>query len=360
VVPAAVFIRKASDSLAKSRALQLLLIVVIIGLVAIIGNALIGSSHADSILPPNLDATQGTVGGGASVISDSTALNGKCTVYFGSVPSGTTSCNSTGIGTNTPPPPSSVQPVSGIAPPGGGTWNLAFDDEFNLDNDNLNSSDWSVGWPPTSNPVSPPDGGTSTPEDDCYLASNVTVTSTLNLSVTPNSANTACNNGASEPWYGSFVSSAEIDGGGIGPNLFSVSDTATSHGAYIEARITMPTDSSGTVADWPGFWADSYPSDGELDIAEGLNGQICYHFHNVNGAPGACPAGNYAGTHTFAAEWNPTVGANFYYDGQYVGNLPASETSNNAMRLLISNTVGSYGGPQEASTMNVSYVRVWD
>ena len=59
---------------------------------------------------------------------------------------------------------------------------------------------------------------------------------------------------------------------------------------YMEARIWLP--GSGSIADWPAFWADgqNWPTDGEIDILEGLGGQACAHFHNPAGAPGPAPA----------------------------------------------------------------------
>ena len=60
---------------------------------------------------------------------------------------------------------------------------------------------------------------------------------------------------------------------------------------YMEARIWLP--GSARIADWPAFWADgqNWPTDGEIDVLEGLSGQACVHFHNSAGGAGPAPAG---------------------------------------------------------------------
>ena len=39
----------------------------------------------------------------------------------------------------------------------------------------------------------------------------------------------------------------------------------------------------GEVANWPGVWPDGqhWPEDGEIDIAEGIGGQVCAHLHDA-------------------------------------------------------------------------------
>ena len=50
--------------------------------------------------------------------------------------------------------------------------------------------------------------------------------------------------------------------------------------------------SPGEVANWPGVWADgqNWPQDGEIDIAEGIGGQMCAHLHNA-ADPAGVPGG---------------------------------------------------------------------
>ena len=54
---------------------------------------------------------------------------------------------------------------------------------------------------------------------------------------------------------------------------------------FIEARVWLPgvPGSPGEVANWPGVWADgqNWPEDGEIDIAEGIGGQVCAHLHSA-------------------------------------------------------------------------------
>ena len=65
---------------------------------------------------------------------------------------------------------------------------------------------------------------------------------------------------------------------------------------FIEARVWLPAvaGNPGEVANWPGVWADgqSWPEDGEIDIAEGLDGEVCAHFHgpaDPSGVQGRLP-----------------------------------------------------------------------
>ena len=66
---------------------------------------------------------------------------------------------------------------------------------------------------------------------------------------------------------------------------------------FIEARLWLPgvPGNPGDVANWPGLWTDgkNWPEDGEIDIAEGIHGQVCAHFHgpdNPSGVSVGCPS----------------------------------------------------------------------
>ena len=137
----------------------------------------------------------------------------------------------------------------------------------------------------------------------------------------------------------------------------------------VEARVWVPAVAGkpSQVANWPAVWADGkhWPEDGEIDIAEGLNGVMCAHLHNtanpdgIGPRGGACPAGSYVGGwHTFAVDWEPGS-LTFYYDRRDVGRITSGVTSA-PMFLVLDYATGDAGGPVQApATMKVEYVRVW-
>ena len=132
----------------------------------------------------------------------------------------------------------------------------------------------------------------------------------------------------------------------------------------IEARIYLPG-SGGTIDNWPSFWTDgqSWPTDGEMDIAEGLGGGASYHFHwGTPSSPqqsGSPVAGDFTGWHTYAANWQPGR-VDFYYDGARVGTITTGITSS-PMYIILNYAVSqTFGGPiVTPATMKVDYVRVW-
>ena len=224
-----------------------------------------------------------------------------------------------------------------------GDWKLAFDDEFN--GTRLDTVRWSTGW--YGSGITPP---VDSREKDCYDPAQVTEGGgALGLTVIRKSED--C--GISDPVYATGLVSTQ--------GKFSFT-----HG-FIEARVWLPAAAGnpGEAANWPGVWADgqSWPEDGEIDIAEGIAGRVCAHFHgpaapNGLGAGGrtGCPDGNYAGGwHTFAADWEPGI-VTYYYDGVDIGSVTSGITSA-PMFLILGYAAGNpYQAPD---TMRVDYVRVW-
>jgi beta-glucanase (GH16 family) len=238
--------------------------------------------------------------------------------------------------TATPSPTPTPTPAPSTGPVGmPGTWTLRFADEFSS---GLDTSKWNVGWFGTG-VTKAPNGA----EWACMDPANVRVANgELQLSLA--SRQQSCG-GTTQPYSGGLVNTN-------GKFEFS-------YGAY-EVRAWLPG-TGGVMANWPAIWADgqNWPTDGEIDVMEGLGGQACWHFHYTGGGPGGCASGTYfGGWHTFAANWEPGA-ITYYYDGVQVGRLTSGITSAPEY-LILANSTGQWGGPTlTPATMRVDYVRVW-
>ncbi|GAA2487788.1 hypothetical protein GCM10010276_27860 [Streptomyces longisporus] len=254
-------------------------------------------------------------------------------------PTPTSTSTPTATSTATAGEPSSAPSTTVAAPLGiPGTWRNVFSDEF--DGTNLDGSKWNPNWLGCSGCVTPP---VNSSEEAAYSPSQVSVSGGyLHLKAIQQSTTV---NGKTHPYVSGLVESN-------GKAQFT-------YGAF-EARIYTPA--SGTqIANWPAFWTDgqNWPTDGEMDVMEGLSGSACYHFHSPAGGPGGCAPGSYTGWHTYGAEWKPGA-VTYYYDGKQVGQITSGITSA-PMYLILNNAVSStYGGPtQVPADMMVDYVRVW-
>ena len=217
----------------------------------------------------------------------------------------------------------------------GTNWALAFHDDFT--GTSLNTTNWAPYWfsDGTLNPGSNTRG----------YASNVTVNAQLNLRLN-NLTNGAC------------VSSNPH--GGAKPGF------QFTYG-YAEAQLTLPTN-SGVIAHWPAWWLDGqhWPTDGEIDIMEGLSGHAAWHYHyDSGGGLDSHPIGGNIntnpGTHIYGVNWYPGH-LDFYYDGTLAAsasnaNLSGGATiSSSPMYLILNHDAGSQSG---SATMVVHYVRVF-
>jgi hypothetical protein len=130
-------------------------------------------------------------------------------------------------------------------------------------------------------------------------------------------------------------------------------------GGYFEAKISLPGN-SGKIYNWPAFWTDGqyWPTDGEMDIMEGLGGLAACHFHSSVGGPGFDLSGDYTGTHIFGAYWKPGQFVNYYYDGKLVGSIAQGITSQ-PMYIVLNVGVGEGSQTIAPSIMSVAYVRHW-
>ncbi len=244
------------------------------------------------------------------------------------------SSGSTNTGGSGSSPPSSTMP-DGVS----GNWTLKFDDEFS--GSSLDTTKWSTGWLAAG--ITPP---VNSEELECYDPSQVSVSGGyLNLSVVAKQE--SCG-GTARPYASGMINSY---------NKFDFTY------GFIQASIYLPGNSSGTIYNWPAWWSDgqglNWPTDGELDVVEGLGGQACFHFHSPSGAPGGCVSSNYTGWHTYGANWQPGS-VTYYYDGTEVGQINSGITSVPQFLVLNLAVDNSNGGPISVpSTMKVDYVRVW-
>ncbi|QHW30930.1 family 16 glycosylhydrolase [Paenibacillus rhizovicinus] len=219
-----------------------------------------------------------------------------------------------------------------------GSWNLAFNDEFN--GTSLDTSVWNSNWFGAAGAVSPP---VNAYETAAYDPAQVSVGGgSLSLATVSKPVTV---NGTAYPYRSGLINSN-------GHKQFT-------YGAF-EARIYLPASGAGVIANWPAFWTDgqNWPTDGEMDIMEGISGQAQYHFHSPSGGPGGSASGDFTGWHTYGADWE-SGSVNYYYDGALVGTISSGITSS-PMYLILDYAIGMYGGPTLVpATMKVDYVRVW-
>jgi beta-glucanase (GH16 family) len=226
--------------------------------------------------------------------------------------------------------PGSPRPVGGAA----GPWNLVFDSGFN--GPSLDTSQWSTGF--FGSGITQPDNSF---EQECYDPAQVSVANgELDLTAIAKAENCG---GVTRPYASGIVTTN-------GKFSFTY--------GYMEARIWLP--GSGNIADWPAFWAvgQNWPTDGEIDVLEGLGGQACAHFHNSAGQRGLCVGGTFTGGwHTFAANWQPGS-ITCYYDGTKIWQDVSGVTSA-PMYLILDLALDGSPSNTVPATMRVDYVRVW-
>jgi beta-glucanase (GH16 family) len=224
-----------------------------------------------------------------------------------------------------------------------GSWKLVLNSEF--DGRQL-PADWHTGW--FGSGVTPPvnRGG----ERDCYSPKNVTFPGdgTMHLNVT--AQRSSCD-GVTRRYTGAMVTTDLKSGGGKPGFEYTY--------GVLQARVYIPADGA-RIADWPAVWADgqNWPTDGEDDVVEGLDGAACFHFDDPLGRMGGCDHSLTPGWHTFASDWRPGS-VTYYYDGALVGAVSAGVTSA-PMYVALDNTVSTHGANVTAAdSLRVQYVRVW-
>lgn len=223
-----------------------------------------------------------------------------------------------------------------MAIPVNGSWTLTFDEEFN--GTAIDTAKWGTNWLGADGAITKP---INSEELAAYDPNQVSVAGgLLHLNaiaspVTVNGINYDYRSGIVQS-YGSFRQAY----------------------GYFEARINLQG-TDGQIADWPAFWTtgETWPTDGEMDIMEGLGGSAAYNFHTPNGGRGAAVAGDYTGWHTYGALWEPNK-VSFYYDNELVGFITGDITS--APQYLILNLgIGVNSILQVPAEMQVDWVHVY-
>jgi beta-glucanase (GH16 family) len=225
-----------------------------------------------------------------------------------------------------------------------GSWNLAFDDEFN--GTSLNTAVWNTGW--LSSGVT---GPMNTEEEECYgPGQDVEANGELDINMTAAPQTGCAMNGGNSP----AVNEPYLSG------MINTRGTFSYTYGYIETRVWLPG-STGAGLDWPAVWevGNPAPADGEIDVVEGLGGQACWHFHDPSETGyGGCSGVYAGGWHTFGADWEPGS-VTWYYDGAKVG-VETTNITGDPMYIIADLAAdNTYGGPAGAGTMKIDYIRVW-
>ena len=254
-------------------------------------------------------------------------------------------------GSPAPAPPAATPPAPAPPPdpslgPWGdpGSWHLIFDDEFN--GSSLDSSVWNTGWLGSGLT-----GPMNTEELECYSPSQDVVSGgELDLNLLAQQQNNCPLAGGSQTVNEPYVS-----------GMINTRDKFSYTYGYLEARVWLPGNPT-SGEDWPGIWevGNPAPQNGEIDVAEGLGGQACFHFHDPTGTGyGNCQLGMAGSWHTYGADWEPGS-VRWYYDGVLV--WVASTNITSAPMYLIADLAldSQWGGPIVApATMRIDYIHVW-
>ena len=222
-------------------------------------------------------------------------------------------------------PTAPAVPTGTAGPPGNpATWNLAFDDEFN--GSSLDTTKWSTSWF---------NGGTM----------NNTATSPANVAVSGGNLILTLSSAS----VGALVSTNPGGGASTGFQF--------TYG-YTEARILF-SGSGSSCTDWPAFWTDgqSWPQNGEIDIAEGL-GTLTSNYHSSSSASNSNNVpGSWCGTwHTYGVDREPGTNT-IYWDGQVIRSYATNDGG--SPEYLIFNIGSGEGSYVAGDTLQVDYVRVW-
>ncbi|PID32055.1 hypothetical protein CR970_02595 [Candidatus Saccharibacteria bacterium] len=222
-----------------------------------------------------------------------------------------------------------------------GIWTLSFSDEF--EGTELDANNWTTGWWGTgiTQPV-------QQQELACYDPAQVTVQDGhLRLEAVERAV--TCG-GIERPYSSGAVTSR---------------DKREYTDGYFEARLWLDANDAD-IYNWPAWWMNghNWPTDGELDIMEGLSGDARATWHGPETMQHALGNGGpMGGWHVFAAE-RAAGKVTAYYDGVRIGSYESATNVTTAPQYLIlmqqMAPEDEWGGPVKVpSQMLVDYVRVW-
>jgi len=142
---------------------------------------------------------------------------------------------------------------------------------------------------------------------------------------------------------------------------------------YVEAKIWLPSISSGKIANWPALWLFNGNAKGnhqEIDIMEGLGGLAGASVHmqvptaSLKVDHTQMVAGDFTGWHTYGADWEQGS-TKFYYDGKLVYTYTGAVGADPMYPILNYAANPAVASSWVATTtknyerMQVSYVRIW-
>ncbi len=209
-----------------------------------------------------------------------------------------------------------------------GNWTLKFDDEFN--GNSLDTTKWESCW---FNPCASSNGVLTSRDNVAVSGGNLVLT--LSSATVGASVSTNPRGGATTGYQFQY--------------------------GVAEARIFFPGDGTNCY-NWPTWWTDgqSWPTNGENDIAEVLGGRMTVNYHSSSGThnQGAVPGYWCGAFHTYTI-YRHAGGSDVYFDGTKVKSYTTDDGG--ALHYLILNVgySGSHGAFGAASQIKVDYVRAW-
>jgi hypothetical protein len=178
--------------------------------------------------------------------------------------------------------------------------------------------------------------------------------------------------GSTAAFYPSQISYS----GSTAPIYLDMNSRATESGAFntqtqqtwsapatLSEQINLPCNRAGQVENWPAFWlvtTGAWPAGGEIDVMEGLNGTVQWHYHylsalGVDSSVGGGLAGfSGCGTNTYEVNWT-TSAITIYYNNQEAGTVTPAEIGvplASGPMFVVNDYAASpvYGGPTVGNT----------